>query len=138
MRLARAHHVELGVLLDLVGAYLPAPCRNRVPALRVERLCERWRETANIELALRDWVWATERLTLRTDIGLLTMLEWAELIDLRSVYRYLRPWCPSCYEEWAAAGKPIYEPLLGSLHLQLPERRGGSDGGLGLPRSGNG
>jgi hypothetical protein len=64
---------------------------------------------------MRDWVWATEKLTLRTDIDLLTMLAWAELIDLRSVYRYLRTWCPSCYEEWSSAGKPIYEPLLWNI-----------------------
>lgn len=115
MRLAEAHHVELGVLVDRVGAYLPAPCRYRAPALRVERLCERWRETANIEFTLRDWVGATERLTLKTDLGLLTMLEWADLIDLSSVYRYLRTWCPSCYEEWAAAGQTIYEPLLWNI-----------------------
>jgi ribosomal protein S27E len=115
MRLAEAHHVELGVLVDLVGAYLPVPCRNRTLALRVERLCERWREMANIEVTLWDWVWATEKLTLRTDIGLLTMLEWAEMIDLRSVYRYQRTWCPSCYEEWASAGQPIYEPLLWNI-----------------------
>jgi hypothetical protein len=115
MRLAEAHHVGLGVLVDRVGADLPTPCRYRTPALRVERLCERWRETANIEFTLRDWVWAIEKLTLRTDIGLLTMLGWAELIDLRSVYRYLRTWCPSCYEEWAATGQPIYEPLMWNI-----------------------
>jgi len=112
MRLAEAHHVELGALMDLVGAYLPDPCRCRVPALRIQRLCERWREMPSIEFTLKDWVWATEKLTLKTNLGLLTMLEWAELIDLSSVYRYERTWCPSCYEEWAAAEQPIYEPLL--------------------------
>jgi hypothetical protein len=46
-RLAEAHHVEMGVLLELVGAYLPTPCQHRVSALRVERLCERWRDSQN-------------------------------------------------------------------------------------------
>src|SRR5262249_38697179 len=112
MRLAEAHHVELGMLVDLVGAHLSVPCRYRVQALRVQRLCERWREMASIEFTLKDWGCATEKLTFRTDLGVLTMLEWAERIDLGSVYRYERTWCPSCYEEWAAAGQPIYEPLL--------------------------
>jgi hypothetical protein len=112
MRLAEAHHVELGALVDLIGSYLSTPCRYRVPALRVQRLCERWREIPSVELTLNDWVGATEKLTLRTDLSWLTMLGWAELIDLRSVYRYERTWCPYCYEEVGAAEQPIYEPLL--------------------------
>jgi hypothetical protein len=112
MRLAEAHHVELGALIDLIGAYLPTPCRYRVQALRVQRLCERWRDMPSIEFTLKDWVRATEKLTLKTNLGLLTMLGWADLIDLRSVYRYERTWCPSCYEEWYIAEQPLYEPLL--------------------------
>jgi hypothetical protein len=131
MRLAEAHHVGLEVMAGLVGAYLPMPDRwYRVSAFRVERLCERWRKKAGLEVTLRDWVWAIEKLTLRTNLCRLTMLEWAEVIDLRSVYRYLRTWCPSCYEEWAVTGQPFYEPLLWNIrevrlclrHLQ-PLRR---------------
>jgi hypothetical protein len=105
----------LGMLLDRVGGSLMWPRRHRVPALRIERLCERWCEMADIEQTLRDWVRATEKLTLKKDLGLLTMLPWAKLIDLSSVYRYLRAWCPSCYEQWAADAKPIYEPLVWNI-----------------------
>ena len=115
MRLAEAHHVEWGVLAELVGAYLPTPCQYRLPGLSAQRLCERWRDLSKIEVTLKDWVWAIEKLTLRIDLRELTMLEWADLIDLRSVYQSLRVWCPFCYEEWSVTGRPIYEPLLWNI-----------------------
>jgi hypothetical protein len=115
MRLAEAHHIETGILMDEVGAKLASPCRHRIQAIRIERLCEHWCEKDGVGQTLRDWVRATEKLTLRKDLSLLTMLSWGKIVDLSSIYRRLRSWCPSCIERWDAGGRPIYEPLLWNI-----------------------
>ncbi len=60
-------------------------------------------------------VQALETLTLRTDLHYLTLLPLAKVLPKNTVLRLTKAWCPSCYEEWRAAGQTIYEPLLWSL-----------------------
>ena len=64
-----------------------------------------------------DWVQALERLTLRNDLSLLTLLCWSEVLPAVRLLRRTRAWCPACYEEWRKANQIAYEPLLWSLEV---------------------
>lgn len=58
-----------------------------------------------------------EKLTLRTDLCFLTMVTWSEVISAQGLFRPSKAWCPICYDEWRAAGKLIYEPLIWGLEV---------------------
>src|SRR6266496_2537706 len=60
-------------------------------------------------------VYALEKLTLRKDLHLLTMLPWANVISKYGLFRKMQAWCPLCFEEWRANKCVIYTPLLWSL-----------------------
>jgi transcriptional regulator with XRE-family HTH domain len=55
---------------------------------------------------------AMERLTLRDDLRFTTLTTWADVLSTYGLLRFKRAWCPICYENWAAAGQIVYEPLL--------------------------
>ncbi len=113
-RLAGAHSVPLRALVSkelvpiLKCDYLLNPFSNS--------LCSFWKEAAralNGTGALaRNWVYALERLTLRTDLRFLTLLSWSDVLTQQGLLRITRAWCPECFREWQAAEKPIYEPLI--------------------------
>ncbi len=65
----------------------------------------------------RDWAEALGGLTKRTDLHLLTMLPWSNVLSHPGLIRPVRAWCPSCYEEWRLGDEPVYEPLLWSLEV---------------------
>lgn len=56
-----------------------------------------------------------EQLTMRQDLGFLTLLSWKGMIYDRQLFRNYRAWCPCCLEEWKREKKTIYEPLLWSF-----------------------
>ena len=60
----------------------------------------------------KDWAYALERLTLRTDLRFLTLLPWASVLTQQKLLRITRAWCPDCFIEWRAARQPIYESLI--------------------------
>ena len=53
-----------------------------------------------------------EVLTKRTDLRSLTLSAWSNAIDMSGTLRNKKAWCPDCYDEWARAGRTIYDPLL--------------------------
>ncbi|MBC8029207.1 MAG: TniQ family protein [Pyrinomonadaceae bacterium] len=59
----------------------------------------------------KDWITVLECLTLRNDLGFLTMRPWSKVFTQRNLLRSMRAWCPSCYEEWRENDQIIYEPL---------------------------
>lgn len=60
-------------------------------------------------------VQALEELTLREDLRYLTLLSYQGVFSHRFLLYTHRVWCSVCYETWADAHQPIYEPLLWSL-----------------------
>jgi hypothetical protein len=60
----------------------------------------------------KDWVTALQGLTLREDLGFLTMLPWAEVFAQRNLLRSSKAWCPTCFEDQRAENQIVYEPLL--------------------------
>lgn len=113
-RLAEAHSVSLRTLVIqellplLQRDYLSNPFRNTLGSF--------WKEAARAlngtGILASDWTQALEHLTLRTDLRVLTLLPWASVLTQQRLLRMNRAWCPDCFMEWQAAGKPIYEPLL--------------------------
>lgn len=53
-----------------------------------------------------------ESLTARSDLRMLTLVTWSNVIGILGLLRNTKAWCPGCYEEWARADTVIYEPLL--------------------------
>jgi transcriptional regulator with XRE-family HTH domain len=112
-RLAGAHSVSLRTLMK----------QELLPQLRRDYLSNPfgsldafWLEAARAlngtGILARDWAQALERLTLRTDLQLLTLLPWTAVLTQQRLLRSVRAWCPDCFAEWQTAGQPIYEPLL--------------------------
>lgn len=60
----------------------------------------------------KDWVTALQGLTLRQDVGFLTMLPWAAVFPQRNLLRSTKVWCVTCYAQWRTNNQIIYEPLL--------------------------
>lgn len=64
----------------------------------------------------KEWVQALEKLCGHTDLSLLTMLHWAEVLPARFLTRSKRAWCPDCYKDQSSSVNGFYDPLLWSLH----------------------
>lgn len=62
-----------------------------------------------------DLVGVFEKLTLRQDLRLTTMLPWATVLSSKSLTREWRAWCPVCYAEQADSGNHVYDQLLWRL-----------------------
>lgn len=112
-RLAGAHSVSLRTLMK----------QELLPRLRRDYLSNPfgsldafWLEAARAlngtGILAQDWAQALERLTLRTDLQLLTLLPWTAVLTQQRLLRSVRAWCPDCFIESQAMGLPIYEPLL--------------------------
>lgn len=120
LRLAEAHALPVGALTRLeLGRYtftaIPDP-----PSQNKRNVCRCWPISypANgVEESAVKWAHALERLTLRTDLHLLTFLAFGDFFCSLSLFRRLRTWCPACFEEWRTSGDTIYEPLLWSLQV---------------------
>ncbi len=114
MRLAEAHCVPLGTLIHLAGApwlqnafVAQGPSRNVTIFLRAAALLN------SHGVSAAEWVQVLTALTLRTDLPLLTMLPWAQVVSSRQLVHSQRQWCPCCFEEWRVKGQKVYEPLGG-------------------------
>lgn len=64
-----------------------------------------------------EWVRALETCTLRRDLRSLTMLNWADVLSQRNLFRGTRAWCPLCYEVWRENGLAVYDPLIWELDV---------------------
>jgi AraC-like DNA-binding protein len=68
-------------------------------------------------ITAKNWVEALERATLQTDLRLLTLLPFENVLNRNAMFRRTRAWCPACYEDWRSAGEAVYEPLLWAVAL---------------------
>lgn len=64
----------------------------------------------------REWVDAIESLTYVSGLQNLTLLPFERIFWEGKVFHKPKSWCPKCIEEWTRDGKPIYWPLIWSLH----------------------
>ncbi len=62
-----------------------------------------------------DWAETLERLTIRSDLGQLTLHQWASDLPNWGLLRNVPQWCPACYHQWRAQMQPVYQPLLWTL-----------------------
>ncbi|AST93230.1 hypothetical protein BC6307_19190 [Sutcliffiella cohnii] len=59
-----------------------------------------------------DVVSVIEKLTSRSDLASLTLLNCRGIIPLRGLFKNTLSWCPHCIREWKENGKSIYYPLI--------------------------
>jgi len=122
-RLADGHAVSVG---DLVGREL-SPFASK-PLLSFGLFMRRNRAGSHgfharqytmngFGITAKNWVEALERATLQTDLRLLTLLPFENVLNRNAMFRRTRAWCPACYEDWLSAGEVVYEPLLWSIAL---------------------
>jgi len=65
----------------------------------------------------REWATILERLTMRSDLHLLTLLWWVGDLQTSRFFRIQPAWCPLCYEEWKNGNRPIYDPFMWALQV---------------------
>ncbi len=120
-RIASAHCVSTGTLIakeiapiinkPYVTGNSPAPLVTvSTTFLSASRAINGFGVTAT------DWISAIQNLTSKQELCFLTMLPWKGLIAKSKLLREVRAWCPCCYQEWYETERPIYDPLLWSLH----------------------
>lgn len=117
MRLAEAHNVTVGVLLN--QELLPkvrAAFSRRTYRLKTEVTFVYASHTLNgVAQCAHDWVSVLEELTGIRPLQGLTMIAWSEVISGRDLIRHQHAWCPHCLEDWRESGEPVYAPLLWSI-----------------------
>lgn len=122
-RLAAAHNLSPAVLLGRVLAplmekkyWLQGGAR---PGTRGSALSNSFiahaKSINGTGVIARNWVSVLETLTMRQDLGFLTMLPWANVLPRRNLFRPTRAWCPSCYQGWRTNDQAVYDPLLWTL-----------------------
>jgi TniQ len=119
MRLAAAHLVETGVLFTREIS----SCLNYPPRLKSESepLAYAFYQLHGVQTvngigpAVSHWVGALESLTSQSELHLLTMLPWKNLLTCQLLLRKTRAWCPDCYADNKDQREPIYEKLLWTL-----------------------
>lgn len=115
-RLAEAHCVYPGVLLQEMIVPLMAETETQSDVPEQHPLWRRDGSGSHLinmpgpraQAALR----VLEMLTLRADLGGLSLAALAELLPVRGLTRSKLAWCPLCYEEWHANEQIVYDPLL--------------------------
>jgi hypothetical protein len=118
IRLAEAHCVTVGVLVAheisplLKKKYLTPERSRKVQSGSMLGVIKSIESTAQTAV---DWVHVLEKLTLRTNLLLLTMLPFKEIFSARNLLRDKRAWCPLCFEALKNKKEIIYEPLLWRL-----------------------
>jgi hypothetical protein len=118
-RLAETHGVAIRTLM--LHELMPLLGRDRLTRSVNGNLSSFWSKDARSlngtgHLA-QDMVAALQALTLRQDLGGLTLLAWKTVLPTRGLLRRNRVWCPVCYQSGWRAGQVIYEPLLWSLEV---------------------
>ncbi|WP_082083913.1 TniQ family protein [Paenibacillus beijingensis] len=120
-RLAEAHSISLSSLLkDCI-----APTINLDYILGDSRRgCSRFLERANAinsKDAMSSYcINALGSLTKLSNLSLLTLQRWGDLLVSKPLCRSNKQWCSSCLAEMAEQNQPIYEPLLWSIsHINV-------------------
>jgi AraC-like DNA-binding protein len=122
-RLAAAHSVSVG---DLVGRELGENGTVQLPLVHSAKRLERGRRLSHCfsgasyslnGIAESTWLWirVLQAKTCRTELHMLTLLPFEEMLPETGLFRKRRGWCPDCLESWRAKGAALYEPLLWSL-----------------------
>lgn len=112
-RLARVH----GVLVWILGLNEIIPLFNiqHYEGITKIMFSEASRSLNGTGLWADQTVTALQKLTMRNDLHYLTMLSWRNIFSTRFLLRSTQAWCSTCYEEWRAAEKVLYTPLLWTL-----------------------
>jgi hypothetical protein len=71
--------------------------------------------TNGLGVIAADLVDVFERLTLRRDLRVTTMLPWLGIFSSKNLTRKVRAWCPSCYEDCATGCEEVYDQLIWSV-----------------------
>jgi hypothetical protein len=83
------------------------------------RGCSRFFNRSNVLNGIgtfsRHCVQALEILTRRTNISLLTLQRYEEVLVSKKICRSNKAWCPDCYYLWQEQNQLLYEPLLWSI-----------------------
>lgn len=117
-RLAGAHCTTIGVLIAqeisplLKKKYLDLGRSRKVQSGSMIEIVKSMDGTGQTAF---EWTCALEKLTLRTDFHLLTMLPFKNLFSARNLLRNKRVWCPLCFESFKNKQEIVYEPLLWRL-----------------------
>jgi hypothetical protein len=117
-RLAEAHCTTVGVLIAqeisplLRKKYLTPERSRKVQSGSMLEVIKSIESTAQTAV---DWIHVLKKLTLQTDLHLLTMLPFKEIFSARNLLRDKRVWCPLCFESLKDKKEIIYEPLLWRL-----------------------
>ena len=123
-RLAAAHSLSVG---DLVGRELAENSLGLPLVYPIKRLEHRRRLShcfsgASYSLngngeSTRSWIDVLQTKTCRTELRMLTLLPFEEVLPKVGLFRKRRAWCPECVRSWRKKGDPLYEPLLWSLRV---------------------
>jgi hypothetical protein len=123
-RLAEAHCLSVANLFGLeIAPAIKNPYVNSLlsgknrSSLLASRFGTTVRAINGTGSTAEEWVEALESLTLRTDLGRLTMLRWGKALPHKSLSRKTRAWCPACLEESKAGEQTVYERLAWTLQV---------------------
>lgn len=119
MRLAAAHCVETG---DLIRQEI-VPRLNCSDRLKSENgplafafYPIRYTQTVNgVGPGVARWVGVLESLACQSELQLLTVFPWRNLLTRQLLMRKTRAWCPDCYADSKDQHEPIYEKLIWTL-----------------------
>lgn len=114
-RLGWRHHVsprdlvaqEVVPFLNYAYPKLQLAAFSRGPGMQING-------TGSIAL---EWANFLERLTMRSDLHMLTLDFWIGNLLSRGHLRKIPAWCPTCYAERAEQGLPLYQPMLWMLQV---------------------
>ncbi|MBD2106054.1 TniQ family protein [Nodosilinea sp. FACHB-13] len=120
-RLATAHCVPTGLLVTKEIAPLIKPNYSLVSKSHPGSLGVIFSDSTSALNGYGDWAFgavnAVEKLTCRTDIFQLTLLNWRKTISNWKLLKQQRAWCPLCFKESLDDSKILYEPLNWSLEV---------------------
>jgi transcriptional regulator with XRE-family HTH domain len=108
MRLAEAHAVSPGTLIrqEILSGLADGPKRPYFTALH---------SLNGMGLSFEQWVSLLEKLTVRSDLNVLTLLPWKSVFASAGILRRQRAWCIDCYQEYREHGQTAYDSLLWTI-----------------------
>jgi hypothetical protein len=119
MRLAAAHCVETGTLFAQEMALLINHSyflkSETEPIGHALHLVKDIHSVNGVGPAISRWVSVLESLTCQSDLHLLTMLPWRNMLTPRFLMRKTRAWCPDCFADSKDRHEPVYERLIWTL-----------------------
>jgi transcriptional regulator with XRE-family HTH domain len=115
-RTAEAHAVRVSDLMAYLVAK-PTTDRLRWDHQVLNLLGRRSHELNGAEQVAQRWSTLLAEQTLRRRLEQLTLLPWRQVLTSRGLAHESQWWCPQCLDDWFAADRPIYWPLLWSLHV---------------------